>query len=179
MTTGETPVDFPAAAPRALEVEQNGINSISVAEHRGKPRELFWPWFAANISVLGISYGAFLLGFGISFIQAVIVGVVGIVISFLFCGLVSLSGKRGHAPTMTLSRAAFGVNGNRVPSAISWLLLVGWETVLAALAVLATATVFTSLGWESGFLDKVVALVLVAALIMIGGVLGFEFILKL
>ena len=80
---------------------------------------------------------------------------------------------------MTLSRAAFGVNGNRVPSAISWLLLVGWETVLATLAVLATATVFTRLGWESGFFDKVAALVLVAALIMIGGVLGFEFIMKL
>ena len=178
-TAGETPVDLPAAAPRALEVEQNGINSISVHEHRGKPRELFWPWFAANISVLGISYGAFLLDFGISFTQAVVVGVLGIVISFLFCGLVSLSGKRGHAPTMTLSRAAFGVNGNRVPSAISWLLLVGWETVLATLAVLATATVFIRLGWESGFFDKVAALVLVAALIMIGGVLGFEFIMKL
>ena len=175
----ETPVDTPTTAPRALEVEQNGINSISVHEHRGRPRELFWPWFAANISVLGISYGAFLLGFGISFPQAVIVGVIGIVISFLFCGLVSLSGKRGHAPTMTLSRAAFGVNGNRVPSAISWLLLVGWETVLASLAVLATATVFTRLGWHSGFFTKVAALVLVAFLIMIGGILGFEFIMKL
>jgi nucleobase:cation symporter-1, NCS1 family len=175
----ESPVGASTAAPRALEVEQNGINSISVHEHRGRPRELFWPWFAANISVLGISYGAFLLGFGISFRQAVIVGVIGIVISFLFCGLVSLSGKRGHAPTMTLSRAAFGVNGNRVPSAISWLLLVGWETVLASLAVLATATVFTTLGWHSGFLTKVAALVLVAFLIMIGGILGFEFIMKL
>src|SRR3954468_2391339 len=175
----ESPVGTPTAAPRALEVEQNGINSISVEEHRGRPPELFWPWFAANISVLGISYGAFLLGFGISFPQAVIVGVIGIVISFLFCGLVSLSGKRGHAPTMTLSRAAFGVQGNRVPSAISWLLLVGWETVLASLAVLATATVFTRLGWHSGFPTKVTALVLVAFLIMIGGVLGFEFIMKL
>ena len=175
----ETPVDLPAAAPRALEIEQNGINFISVNEHRGRPRELFWPWFAANISVLGISYGAFLLGFGISFPQAVIVGVIGIVISFLFCGLVSLSGKRGHAPTMTLSRAAFGVHGNRVPSAISWLLLVGWETVLASLAVLATATVFTRLGWHSGFFTKVAALVLVALLVMIGGILGFEFIMKL
>ena len=76
-SASETPVDLPTAAPRALEVEQNGINSISVSEHRGKPRELFWPWFAANISVLGISYGAFLLGFGISFTQAVVVGVVG------------------------------------------------------------------------------------------------------
>jgi purine-cytosine permease-like protein len=145
-SANDTPVDLPTRAPRALEVEQNGINSISVSEHRGRPRELFWPWFAANISVLGISYGAFLLDFGISFAQAVIVGVVGIVISFLLSGLVSLSGKRGHAPTMTLSRAAFGVNGNRGPSAISWLLLVGWETVLAALAVLATATVFSGMG---------------------------------
>jgi NCS1 family nucleobase:cation symporter-1 len=175
----ETPIDLPAPAPRALEVEQNGLNSIDVAERRGRPRELFWPWFAANISVLGISYGAFLLGFGVSFSQAVVVGVVGIVISFLLCGLVSLSGKRGHAPTMTLSRAAFGVNGNRVPSAISWLLLVGWETVLAALAVLATATVFTRLGWSGGFLTKIAALVLVAALILVGGILGFEFIMKL
>jgi nucleobase:cation symporter-1, NCS1 family len=175
----ETPIDLPAPAPRALEVEQNGLNSIDVAERRGRPRELFWPWFAANISVLGISYGAFLLGFGVSFPQAVVVGVVGIIISFLLCGLVSLSGKRGHAPTMTLSRAAFGVNGNRLPSAISWLLLVGWETVLAALAVLATATVFTRLGWSGGFLTKIAALVLVAALILVGGILGFEFIMKL
>jgi nucleobase:cation symporter-1, NCS1 family len=175
----QTPIDMPAPAPRALEVEQNGLNSIEVAERRGRPRELFWPWFAANISVLGISYGAFLLGFGVSFPQAVVVGVVGIVISFLLCGLVSLSGKRGHAPTMTLSRAAFGVNGNRLPSAISWLLLVGWETVLAALAVLATATVFTRLGWSGGFFTKVAALVLVAALIVVGGILGFEFIMKL
>jgi nucleobase:cation symporter-1, NCS1 family len=175
----ETPIDLPAPAPRALEVEQNGLNSIDVAERRGRPRELFWPWFAANISVLGISYGAFLLGFGVSFPQAVVVGVVGIIISFLLCGLVSLSGKRGHAPTMTLSRAAFGVNGNRLPSAISWLLLVGWETVLAALAVLATATVFTRLGWSGGFLTKLAALLLVAALILVGGILGFEFIMKL
>jgi nucleobase:cation symporter-1, NCS1 family len=175
----QTPIDMPAPAPRALEVEQNGLNSIEVAERRGRPRELFWPWFAANISVLGISYGAFLLGFGVSFPQAVVVGVVGIVISFLLCGLVSLSGKRGHAPTMTLSRAAFGVNGNRLPSAISGLLLVGWETVLAALAVLATATVFTRLGWSGGFFTKVAALVLVAALIVVGGILGFEFIMKL
>jgi nucleobase:cation symporter-1, NCS1 family len=175
----ETPIDLPTPAPRALEVEQNGLNSIDVAERRGRPRELFWPWFAANISVLGISYGAFLLGFGVSFPQAVVVGVVGIIISFLLCGLVSLSGKRGHAPTMTLSRAAFGVNGNRLPSAISWLLLVGWETVLAALAVLATATVFTRLGWSGGFLTKIAALVLVAALILVGGILGFEFIMKL
>jgi NCS1 family nucleobase:cation symporter-1 len=129
--------------------------------------------------VLGIAYGSFLLGFGISLWQATVVGLVGIVVSFLFCGLIALAGKRGHAPTMTLSRAAFGVNGNRLPSALSWLLTVGWETVLTSLAVLATATVLAALGWSGGTATKVVALAIVAALIVIGGVIGFDFIMAM
>jgi len=56
-----------------LRIEQNGINVIAENERKGLPRELFWPWFGANVSVLGLSYGSFVLGFGISFIQAVIV----------------------------------------------------------------------------------------------------------
>ena len=63
-----------AAEVRPLQVEMNGINVIAESERKGRPRDLFWPWFAANVSVLGISYGAFVLGFGISFWQAVIVG---------------------------------------------------------------------------------------------------------
>ena len=105
-----------------------------------------------------------MLGFGISFWQAAIAGVVGIVFSFLLCGLVALAGKRGSAPTMVLSRAAFGVRGNRLPSAMSWLLTVGWETVLVILATLATATVFDRLGWGGGTGTKVVALVVVGGL---------------
>ena len=70
-----------AAEVRPLQVEMNGINVIAESERKGRPRDLFWPWFAANVSVLGLSYGAFVLGFGISFWQAVIVGAVGIVLS--------------------------------------------------------------------------------------------------
>ena len=44
-----------------------------------------------------------------------IAGVLGIVLSFLLCGFIALAGKRGSAPTMVLSRAAFGVRGNAVP----------------------------------------------------------------
>lgn len=85
-----------------LPVESNGINVIADAERRGRPRRLFWPWFGANVSILGLSYGAFALGFGISFWQALIAGVVGITFSFLLCGFVALAGKRGSAPTMRI-----------------------------------------------------------------------------
>jgi len=100
-------------------VEGNGINVIDDAERKGRPIQLFWPWFAANVSVLGISYGAFTLGFSIAFGQAVVAGIIGIVFSFLLCGFIALAGKRGSAPTMVLSRAAFGVRGNKLPTAIS------------------------------------------------------------
>jgi purine-cytosine permease-like protein len=164
---------------KALQVELNGLNVIDDADRKGKPNHLFWPWFGANVSVLGLSYGAFALGFGISFWQAVIAGVVGIVFSFLLCGLIALAGKRGSAPTMVLSRAAFGVRGNKLPSLISWLLTVGWETVLTILATLATATVFDRLGWGGGGVTKVIALVVVGTLIVSGGVLGFDLIMRM
>jgi NCS1 family nucleobase:cation symporter-1 len=105
--------------------------------------------------------------------------VIGIVVSFLLCGFIAVAGKRGSAPTMVLSRAAFGIRGNRLPSAISWLLTVGWETVLVILATLATATVFGRLGWGGGTSTKVIALIVVGALIVIGGVMGFDLIMRL
>ena len=164
---------------RPTQIEMNGINVIAESERKGHPRDLFWPWFAANVSVLGLSYGAFVLGFGISFWQAVVVGVIGIVLSFLACGLIAVAGKRGSAPTMVLSRAAFGVNGNKLPTLISWVLTVGWETVLVILATLATATVFTQLGWGGGTATKVIALIIVVALTIIGGVMGFDLIMRM
>jgi purine-cytosine permease-like protein len=164
---------------RPLQIEANGINVISDAQRKGHPRDLFWPWFAANVSVLGLSYGAFVLGFGVSFWQAVLAGVVGIVVSFLLCGFIAVAGKRGSVPTMVLSRAAFGVRGNKLPAVISWLLTVGWETVLMILATLATATVFDRLGWGGGTATKVIALIVVTGLTIAGGVIGFDLIMRM
>jgi nucleobase:cation symporter-1, NCS1 family len=172
--------DSPAGSgPRPLQIEANGINVITDAERKGRPRDLFWPWFAANVSVLGLSYGSFVLGFGISFGQALVAGLVGIVVSFLLCGFIAVAGKRGSAPTMVLGRAAFGVRGNKLPSVISWLLTVGWETVLIILATLATATVFDRLGWGGGTATKVIALIVVTALTIFGGVMGFDLIMRM
>src|SRR5256886_5381036 len=169
-----------AVRPReTLSVEQNGINVISDAERKGHPRDLFWPWCAANIAVLGISYGSFLLGFGVSFWQATIAGLTGTILSFLLVGFVSLAGKRGSAPTMVLSRAAYGVQGGKIPAALSYILLVGWETVLVSLATLATATVFDRLGWGGGNTTKIVAFLVVAAIVVLAGIFGFNLIMRL
>ena len=167
-----------AAAPALI--ERAGIEVIPESERTAKPSDLFWPWFAANVSVFGMSYGSFVLGFGISFWQATIVSVIGIVVSFLLCGLIAIAGKRGSAPTMVLSRAAFGVHGQKVPGIVSWLTSIGWETFLAIMAVLATATVITQLGGDGDNVTlKIIATVIVAALIVAASVLGYHTIMKL
>ena len=164
---------------RRLGVETTGIEIIDEAERTARPSDLFWPWFAANVSVFGISYGSYVLGFGISFWQSVFVTVVGVVVSFVLCGLIAIAGKRGSAPTMILSRATFGVVGQKVPGVISWLVSIGWETFLAIMATLATATIFGQLGWSGGTVTKVIAMLVVAALIVAASVAGYHIIMRL
>lgn len=160
-------------------IEHAGIEIIPESERHAKPRDLFWPWFAANVSVFGMSYGAWILGFGISFWQAALVSVIGIVVSFFLCGVIAIAGKRGSAPTMVLSRAAFGVNGQKVPGIVSWLTSIGWETYLAILAVLATSSIITRLGGDGGTAVKLGATAVVAAMIVGASVLGYHTIMKL
>jgi len=160
-------------------LEMNGTNFIAENERIGSARSLFWPWAAANVSLLALSYGAFFLGFGISFWQATFAAIVGTIASFGLVGISSLAGKRANAPTMTLSRAAFGVKGNIVPGLLSYLIFVGWETVLVSLATLATETVFTRVGNIEPNLSRVLGFSIAAGLTIFGGVLGFQVIMRL
>ena len=176
---GQQPAPGFDEATKSRLIETNGIDIIDESERTAKPRDLFWPWFAANVSVFGMGYAAFIYGFGISFWQALVVALIGIPVSFLLCGIIAIAGKRGSVPTMVLSRAAFGVHGQKLPGIVSWFLSIGWETFLAIMAVLATATVFDRLGLGGGTTTKIIAAVAVAALIVVASVLGYHTIMKL
>lgn len=163
----------------AIDLEINGPNTIQDSERKGNARSLFWPWAGANVSLLALSYGAFFLGFGISFKQATFAAIIGTIASFLLVGVSSLAGKRSNAPTMVLTRASFGVKGSLLPGALSYLIFVGWETVLVSLATLATGTVFTRIGGVDHNVALVIGFVIAVSLTVFGGVLGFTVIMKL
>lgn len=165
---------------RVWSIETHGINPIPESDRHGKPFELFWIWCAANISILGVTYGAFLVVFyALSFWQSVAAAVIGTVLSFLLVGYISLAGKLGSAPTLVLSRASFGVVGNAIPTVISYLSLVGWETILVALATLAAQTVLDRLGLPAGKPTLAIAFAIVAAVTIAIGLLGHATIVKI
>jgi len=119
---------------RVWSVELNGINPITNDERHGKPFELFWVWFAGNIGILGVVYGALLFGYKLNLWQSLFVALVASAVSFALVGILSIAGVWGGAPMLTLSRAVFGTRGNIGPAFVSWLSLVGWETFLVVTA---------------------------------------------
>ena len=162
-----------------FELELNGVNQISDADRRGKASDLFWPWCGANVSILAISYGAFLLGFGLNFWQATAAAIIGTLLSFLLVGVSSLAGKKYSVPTMVLSRATFGVKGNLLPGFLSYLVFVGWETVLVSIATLATGTIFERIGSLERNSALALGFLLAVSLTIAGGVLGHKVIMQM
>jgi NCS1 family nucleobase:cation symporter-1 len=163
----------PPESDRPWNIETNGIEPIAESERHGKPADLFWIWCAANIGVLDITYGAYLVTFyGLDLVQAILVMIVGTVLSFLLVGFISLAGKRANAPTLVVSRASFGVLGNRLPTIISYISFLGWEILLTALAALAAQSIMQRLGAPHGDATLAVAFVLVAGITIALALLG-------
>ncbi|MFW6599630.1 purine-cytosine permease family protein [Propionibacteriaceae bacterium Y2011] len=163
---------------RALRIETHGVDVIDEDQRKGRPRSLFWPWCSANMGVLFVSWGAYILDFGLSLTQALVITVVGVVASFALVGWAALAGQKGSAPTLVLSRAAFGTHGNIVPGIVSYLLLIGWEIFGASMAVFAAGSVAEHLAPGTEQTAQVVALVVVTGTVVTLGILGFEAIMK-
>ena len=147
--------------------------SVPMNERNGKPKDLFFIWFASNIGILGVVYGALIVGFQLSFVQSVLAALVA-AFSFVLVGYISIAGKENGITTFMLSRAAFGTKGNWIPNFLGWLNLTGWlsvNVVTGTLILLSLANVF-NLG-ISGFLT-VVCLLVFAALVILSGFLTQE-----
>jgi purine-cytosine permease-like protein len=140
---------------------------------------MFWVWCFANIAILGIAYGGYMVTFyGVNLWQGIVGAVVGTIISFLLVGFISFAGTLGGAPTFVLSRAAFGVRGNVIPTGVSYVSLVGWETILVALATLSVAAVMDRLGLASGKPTLAIAFAVIAAITIGVGLLGHATIIR-
>jgi purine-cytosine permease-like protein len=161
-------------ADRPWSIETHGIETIVDADRHGSSRELLWVWMAANISIIAVVYGAILMTIGLNLWQGVLAAVVGSFLSYFVVGVLSVAGKWGGSPTLSLSRLPFGNKGNLGPAVVSWISLLGWEVVTAVV----TAEVLLALVetiWHISTTTTtwgVIAVVLVLAILLTVGRLG-------
>ncbi|QBD77572.1 cytosine permease [Ktedonosporobacter rubrisoli] len=162
----------PPQSDKVWSIELHGIEPIADNERHGTAFELFWVWFAANIGILGIVYGGILATSGLNLWQSILVALIAPAASFALVGVLSIAGKWGGAPTLTLSRAPFGTRGNLGPTLISWISLVGWETISVITAAYALLGLLNLVGLPSNVFWTIVSLIIIAVLVVVIGLLG-------
>jgi len=167
---------FRSSSP-AWQVERRGIEPVPGDERHGRVGDVFRLWLAGNLAITSVVIGAVVMSYGLSLKQSLI-ALLG-VWSFLLVGYFSVPGVRTGRPTMALSAECFGRVGNVFPAALSWLNLVGWQTVVLVVATYALEAVFQIVfGTQSGPLALLTALAVVAALAFGVAFLGHAAIVK-
>lgn len=121
-------------------VEAAGLEPIPDRYRQGSARRLFWVWFAGNLSFAYLVIGAVVWSFGLSLWQSLLAIAIGVA-AFWAIGYLGLPGRRTGLPTMAYSARYFGGSGNRLMALVSWINLVGWETVVLIIAAYAVAVI--------------------------------------
>jgi nucleobase:cation symporter-1, NCS1 family len=158
--------------------ENKNMITVPSEERIGKPNDLFFIWFAANIGILGVVYGAMIVGFQLSFIQSTLAALIA-ALSFVLVGYISVIGKKNGITTFMLSRAAFGTKGNWIPNFLGWLNLVGWlsvNVVTGTLILLSLATIFRI---DQNSTITLICLLIFATLVLLSGLLDQQQLAKL
>ncbi|WP_418956580.1 purine-cytosine permease family protein [Streptomyces tritici] len=166
-------------AERAVRVEAHGIDHIPDTERHGRPRDLFAVWAAANVNYLSLVVGGALVLMGLNLWQSLAVIVVGNLF-WVFTGLLATSGPAAGAPSEVVTRALYGVLGNRVNNAVGgWLVSVCYFALNLAAAATAAFALVEQAGVTATTGVQVVVIVVIAALTLVISVYGHGLIMKL
>jgi nucleobase:cation symporter-1, NCS1 family len=156
--TGAEPT---ASSNPTFGVEQHGFDFIPETDRNMKMRDLVYVWVGANAYLFFFSVGVIAFGLGLNVWESLLAVLVGNAL-FAYVAWGSIAGVRAGLPTMTLTRAAFGVQGNRLNGVLGWVTSVSFEALNTVFGVLAIAALLPVLGWHSGgTAGKIIALVVV------------------
>jgi purine-cytosine permease-like protein len=166
-------------ADRAGRIEAHGIDHIPDRERHGRPRDLFAIWAAANVNYLSLVVGGALILMGLSLWQALAVIVVGNLF-WVLTGLLAVSGPASGTPSEVITRAIYGVRGNRVNNAITgWTISVCYFALNLAAAATAAFSLAERAGITADITVKTVVIVVIAALTLTISVYGHATIVRL
>jgi NCS1 family nucleobase:cation symporter-1 len=156
----------------AFGLEEHGFDYIPEAERKMTLRDLAYVWVGTNAYLFFFSVGVIAFSLGLNVWQALVAVTVGNAL-FVYVAWASIAGPRSGLPTMTLTRAPFGIHGNRLNGVCAWVTSVCFEALNTVFGVFAVAALLGVLGWEnSETAGKIIALVVVFLLSAAVAVLG-------
>ena len=155
-----------------LDIEQHGFDHIAEDERYLRPRALFTFWLGSNAYLYYVLIGAIVLSLGLSLAATIAAMVLGFAM-YVIVGLGSVGGARSGLPTMTLTRAPFGLRGNRINALLAWFELLAFEALNAIFGVFAFVALAAEVGWvdsgTTGYIVGTLVVIGISALVAIYG----------
>lgn len=158
--------------------ETRGIELIGDAERHGRARDLFAVWAAPSVSVLNFTVGATLILLGLQLWQAVLVVIAGS-LPWILTGIIAIAGPAAGTSGSVITRAMYGIIGNRVVVAfVGWLIGAVYLALNWLAAAFLGADMLARLGWDAPIAAPIVVTVIVAAVTVLVAVYGHALILR-
>ncbi|GAA1936074.1 cytosine permease [Microbacterium aoyamense] len=107
-------------ADTASQPETRGIELVPDSERHGRARDLFFIWAAPNFSILNFTIGATLILLGLELWQAFLV-IAAACLLWVLPGVIAVSGPAAGTSGSVVTRAMYGLFGNRI-----FVAFVGW-----------------------------------------------------
>lgn len=118
-----------AAPPKATEVEVHGVEPIPDAERTARPLDLFRLTFGGANTIATVVLGSFPIIFGLSFRDALLATLLGVVLGAAILAPMALFGPRNGTNNAVSSSAHLGVHGRVVGSFLSLLTAVAFFSI--------------------------------------------------
>lgn len=169
----------PERVDAATRPETRGIELIDDAERNGRARDLFFIWAAPNVSILNLTIGATLILLGLEVWQSIAV-IVAASMLWVFPGVIAGSGPAAGTSGSVVTRAMYGILGNKV-----FVAFVGWfiGAVFLSLTWLASSFMGADLlrraGWDDPVLVPIGVTVVVATITVLVAIFGHGLILRI
>ncbi|SSC23277.1 Purine-cytosine permease [Klenkia terrae] len=168
----------PTRRPRALEVEQHGIDTIPDAERTSRPLDLLRIQFGGANTFATIILGTFPILLGLSLGQAVLATVVGVVLGGLVLSPMGLFGPKTGTNNAVSSSAHFGVRGRILGSFLSLLTAIAFYSISVWVSGDALVAAGNRLfGLPDGDLTRALVYAVLGALVIVVVVYGYQFML--
>jgi nucleobase:cation symporter-1, NCS1 family len=149
-------------------LETHGFDHIPEADRKMTLREANFFWVGTNANLFFIAVGAIAVSLGLNVWQALLACLVANML-FLLVGFAAIGGVRAGLPTVTFTRAVFGIQGNRPNAFLAWVSSVAFEAINTIFGVYATLALFDLVGWHnSGAPGKLIAVAV--QLVFSGGI---------
>ena len=156
-----------------LKVDVHTIEPIPEADKDSTGPQQMWIWAGANIAPINWALGALGIVLNLGLWETIAVIVVGNLVGCAIFSAFTVMGHKTGVNQMVLGRAAFGRRGAYLPSALMFLMTLGWIGVNTYFPVKIAIAILGQFGIDDTWLSNLVVATVVMVIQVLIGIYGF------